>query len=155
MSNLGILMTSTYLFKGNVVFCAILFLTCFNSCSPGSAVSTPGLAGSLLGASAGVAGGLVLSEYDSSFESDEAALLLGGSGAAIGLLSGGLMHENRVNKERAMYYERVLLEKDNRQEEIERMSRYLDESGSWGRSEVDPYEDVYDDGTIRPYYQGK
>ena len=122
-------------------------------CSPSSMASPEGAVGSIitgvLGAGAGYAVGNEIGKKT------ENTLLGAGVGAGLGLMAGGLLHEQnlRVAKQRAVVVREAKMI-SRQQKELDNLREQLSESTQWGGNEVKPWNDRYwgEDSAIP--YQG-
>lgn len=124
------------------------------SCSPSSVLSPAAALGTAVGVGAGIAGANIAADHDASIDSTKAAAVFGGAAGALGMAAGAMVHQNEVEEQKKQYYQRVPYETNKTQEQIDRHRQYIEESESWGRGEVKPYEDRYQIDPDRRVYQG-
>ena len=120
-----------------------------------SIMSSEGIWGTSLGAAAGVGGGYLLGQEVG--KETENMLLLGGIGAGLGALSGGLLHDENVKssqKKLAVVREARLIGENQR--EIDHLRQALEDSSIWGQTEVKPWDQRYviDEDAGYDVYQG-
>ena len=130
---------------GSKIFMFIIALGAMTQtgCSPAGLASTEGMFGGLAGAAVGSGVGALLADQSGGSMGKNIALNAA-IGAGVGLLGGSILGENNLKIQRQR--EIVLREAeliDENQRELDLLRGQIDESSSWGRNEVKPWNERY------------
>lgn len=132
---------------------SLALITSMGACSLGSYATGPGLVGTLAGGALGAGAGHLLGQRIGNTTKNTA--LVGGIGAATGLLVGAAVHEQRqqiIKEKEAVIREARRI--DARQREIDVMREDVYHRSSWGKLEVKPWHERYQTETSEYPYQG-
>ena len=125
------------------------------ACSMQSLLTSEALIGTAVGAATGTAGGYFVGEEIG--KRNENMALIGGLGAGVGALAGGLLYEEGLKssqKKLVVMREARLIGQNQR--EIDSLREDLHDSSVWGQLEVKPWNERYkiDEDAASCPYQG-
>lgn len=122
-------------------------------CSPASMFSQEGAIAGLITSGIGAGAGYAVGNQIG--KKTENTLLGAGTGAALGLMAGGLLHEQnlRTAKQRAVVVREARMI-DSNQKEIDDLRERVTESTRWGGNEVRSWNERYLDEEPANPYQG-
>ncbi len=135
-------------------FFSLIIIMSMGACSLASYPTVPAGIGLLGGGLLGAGAGSLLSQRIGNSTKNTA--LIGGIGAATGLIVGAAIHEQR--QQLAKEQEAVIREArriDSRQREIDAMRQEVYSKSSWGRLEVKPWHERYVTEVSEEPYQGQ
>lgn len=135
---------------------AVSFLiSSLSACSSSSILSSEGLWGASLGTAAGAGAGYLVGDHIG--KQTENMALLGGVGAGVGILAGGLLHDENVRSSQqklAVVREARLIGEN--QKELDHLRQSMEDATVWGQTEVKPWNERYvtDENSSNTPYQG-
>lgn len=120
----------------------LLTVISLSACAPSSMFTQEGLVTSSFGAAAGTGAGYLIGKQIG--KKTENMLLGAATGSALGLMAGGLLHENNI---RSAQQREVLIRQarmvGSTQKELDILREQLYDSTRWGGNEVKPWEERY------------
>ena len=123
-------------------------------CSASRLASDNGLLGGLIGASAGVAGGALAAEADSSIDADKAMQAFALYGSVAGASSGAYVDELQGRAQRKVFYRRVPIGPPREQQRIDEIRSIIDADTDFGANEIRPYHERYQTSPSNTPYLG-
>ena len=126
-----------------------------SACSTSSLFSSEGLWGASLGTAAGAGAGYLVGQHIG--KQTENMALLGGIGAGVGVLAGGLLHDENVkaSQQKLTVVREARLIGEN-QKELDHLRQAMEDASVWGQTEVKPWNERYvtDENASNTPYQG-
>lgn len=138
--------------KVTIIVCMSLSLST-TGCSLANYVSQEGLTGALGGTAVGSAVGWFIGEEVGNKEENIA--LNAAIGTGVGILAGAAVNQKNIRsarKKEVAIREAKLISKN--QKELDKLREEINESSSWGRNEVKPWDKRYIANEQDPPYQG-
>ena len=135
-------------------YLAAIFLVVFalDSCSFQSLFTPVAATTSAVGAAVGAGGGYLYASKKDGYDKGKSALVGLGTGAALGLLAGGLMAEEDPAVAAKPKVVRVPVYSENTMQlEIDSLRYEVNESTKWGRGETKPWDERIYENSNFPY----
>ena len=132
---------------------ALISLTVsFSACSMGSVATPVAAVGTVLGAGLGAVTGGLIASTDKDYDKGKTIAVGAASGAAMGLIAGAMINDHNEEVEKARPIVREPKYTDNPvQREIDAIRSDMRDSTSYGRGEVRPWNERYQEAHSLPY----